>query len=141
MPKAGSLICEIQQSSNAIYRLYDYNRLDKFGNPRKLYLEKALEILDYKKYVPSDYEVDEDGAGTVLSRCKCFEAVIYDIKEEQRIRFEADRFHAVVCIKGQGTLKINGCIMSITAGESVFVPAADGVLTVEGDLSIIISYI
>ena len=138
---AGNLICEIQQSSNAIYRLYDYNRLDKFGNARELHLEKALEILDYKKYVPSDYEVDEVGAGTVLSRCKYFEAVIYHIEREQRIRFENDRFHAVVCINGNGLLKFNGSTMPIEAGESVFVPAADGMFAVEGALSIIVSYI
>ena len=138
---AGNLICEIQQSSNAIYRLYDYNRLDKFGNAREIHLEKALEILDYKKYVPSDYEVDEDGAGTVLSRCKYFEAVIYDISGEQRISFEDDRFHAVVCIKGEGDLRFNGSTMHIEAGESIFVPAANGEMSVEGELSIIVSYI
>lgn len=138
---AGNLICEIQQSSNAIYRLYDYNRLDKFGNARELHLEKALEILDYKKYVPSDYEVNEDGAGTVLSRCKYFEAVVYEIEGEQRIRFEDDRFHAIVCINGEGDLKLDTTTMHITAGESVFVPATNGILTVEGELSIIVSYI
>ena len=102
---------------------------------------KITKILDYKKYVPSDYEVDEDGAGTVLSRCKYFEAVIYDISGEQRIRFEDDRFHAVVCIKGEGELRFNGSTMHIEAGESIFVPAANGEMSVEGELSIIVSYI
>ena len=115
--------------------------MDKFGNARELHLEKALEILDYKKYVPADYEVNEVGTGTVLSRCKYFEAVIYHIEGQQRIRFENDRFHAIVCINGDGQLRFNGSIMPIEAGESVFVPAADGVLTVEGELSIIVSYI
>ena len=49
---AGNLICEIQQSSNSTYRLYDYGRLDKFGNPRELHLQKALDVLDYRKYEP-----------------------------------------------------------------------------------------
>ena len=138
---AGNLICEIQQSSDAIYRLYDYNRLDKFGNPRELHVEKALEILDYKKYVPAEYEVNEVGAGTVLSRCKYFESVIYHIEGQQRIRFEDDRFHAVVCIQGNGQLKFNGSMMPMEAGESAFIPAAGGVLTVEGELSLIVSYI
>ena len=31
----GCLICEIQQNSNSTYRLYDYDRVDKFGNKRK----------------------------------------------------------------------------------------------------------
>ena len=45
----GSLICEIQQSSNCTYRLYDYNRKDKYGNYRELHMEKALAVMDYSR--------------------------------------------------------------------------------------------
>ena len=48
----GNLICEIQQSSNCTYRLYDYERRDKYGNPRELHIQKALDVLDYGKYRP-----------------------------------------------------------------------------------------
>ncbi len=138
---AGNFICEVQQSSNAIYRLYDYNRLDKFGNKRQLHLEKALEILNYKKYIPANYEIDEEGAGKVLSRCKYFEAMIYEVVNQVHIPFENDRFHAVVCIKGKGLLKFKDSIMSVEAGESIFIPAAEGILEIEGDLTVIVSYI
>ena len=46
---AGNLILEVQQSSNATYRLYDYNRRDSHGNLRPLHLDKALDVLDYHK--------------------------------------------------------------------------------------------
>lgn len=36
---AGILICEIQQNSNCTYRMYDYDRRDKFGNKRELHVE------------------------------------------------------------------------------------------------------
>lgn len=65
---AGNLICEIQQSSNSTYRLYDYGRVDEFGNPRELHLKKALDVLDYGKYEPVELE-QEDG----VIRCKYFE--------------------------------------------------------------------
>lgn len=45
----GCLICEVQQSSNVTYRLYDYGRLDRDGNPRQLHVEKALDVLNYGK--------------------------------------------------------------------------------------------
>ena len=32
------------------YRLYDYNRIDKNGQPRELHIQKALEVIDYRKY-------------------------------------------------------------------------------------------
>lgn len=43
---AGSLIYEIQQSTNITYRLYDYERTDKHGNTRPLHVKEALANLD-----------------------------------------------------------------------------------------------
>ena len=39
----GNVIAEIQQNSNVTYRLYDYDRRDKNGNPRELHIEKGDE--------------------------------------------------------------------------------------------------
>lgn len=41
----GSLVYEIQQSSDITYRLYDYDRLDKDGNPRQLHLEDGINTI------------------------------------------------------------------------------------------------
>ena len=49
---SGILICEIQQSSNSTYRLYDYDRKDKDGNLRELHIEKALQVINTNKYKP-----------------------------------------------------------------------------------------
>ena len=46
----GVRLIEIQQNSNLTYRLYDYNRVDQFGNPRELHIAKALEVINYQKY-------------------------------------------------------------------------------------------
>ena len=46
----GVRLIEIQQNSNLTYRLYDYNRVDKNGQPRELHIAKALEVIDYRKY-------------------------------------------------------------------------------------------
>ncbi len=43
----GNLICEIQQTSDTTYRLYDYRRRDDFGNLRELHTEKAFRALDF----------------------------------------------------------------------------------------------
>ena len=48
---AGVFICEIQQNSNCTYRMYDYDRRDKFGNPRELHVKKALDVVDNHKYI------------------------------------------------------------------------------------------
>jgi len=43
---AGSLIFEVQQTSDVTYRVYDYNRIDKNGKKRELHLSKALDVIN-----------------------------------------------------------------------------------------------
>lgn len=47
----GSLVYEIQQSTDITYRFYDYDRLDTDGRKRELHTTKALATFDYKKNV------------------------------------------------------------------------------------------
>ena len=138
---AGNFICEIQQSSNCTYRLYDYDRQDKFGNPRELHLQKALDVLDFKKYTVKEPEREENSDGSMLVRCKYFAVVLYEITDETSISLDNDRFYSVVCIKGRGQLKISDYLMDITEGESVFIPAQKNTLTLTGKISLIVSFI
>lgn len=138
---AGNLICEIQQSSNCTYRLYDYNRKDKFGNRRELHLQKALDVMNYNKYEPKPSQIGVHTSKTVLSRCKYFEVTVYEVGDEEKIMLDDDRFYSVVCIKGIGKLQIGSGGMPIQAGESFFIPAVKEVLKVTGKLSIVISHI
>ena len=130
---AGNLICEIQQSSNCTYRLYDYDRKDKFGNKRELHLQKALDVLDYRKYDPADAEASKDEI-----RCKYFDVSIIDVEGEKTIRLTDDSFYSVTCIKGEGMLHID-TDMRIIAGETFFIPAIHSIIKVDGNLSIIVT--
>ena len=47
---AGCVICEVQQSSNVTYRVYDYNRRDAQGNLRPLHIDKAAEVIDFNAF-------------------------------------------------------------------------------------------
>lgn len=44
------MICEVQQSSNVTYRVYDYNRKDKNGNMRPLHIEKAVDVINFRAF-------------------------------------------------------------------------------------------
>lgn len=58
---AGVFLLEIQQSSDSTYRVYDY------GRPRELHLEKALDVLNFKKSTGKEWMEYKDsdfiGAG------------------------------------------------------------------------------
>lgn len=51
---AGIMILEIQQNSNCTYRLYDYDRMDKYGNTRELHLDKALAVFENRAKADND---------------------------------------------------------------------------------------
>lgn len=131
---AGNLICEIQQSSNSTYRLYDYGRVDKFGNPRELHLQKALDVLDYRKYEPVELE-ETDGQ----IRCKYFEVEILEVDGEKRALVTDDSFHSLSCIRGTGTIELNGTSTQVKMGDTFFIPATNETLSFEGSMSLIIS--
>lgn len=46
--------------------MYDYDRRDKFGNPRELHVKKALDVVDNHKYVK------DNKTEIVLARMKHF---------------------------------------------------------------------
>ncbi len=46
---AGCLLLEVQQDANTTYRLYDWDRLDKDGQPRPLHLAQALQVIDWNQ--------------------------------------------------------------------------------------------
>lgn len=131
---AGNLICEIQQSSNSTYRLYDYGRVDKFGNPRELHLQKALDVLDYRKYEPVELEESE---GQI--RCKYFEVEILGVDGEKKALVTDDSFHSLSCIRGTGTIELNGNRATVKKGDTFFIPATNETLSIEGSMSLIIS--
>ena len=132
----GNLICEIQQSSNCTYRLYDFGRVDKFGNPRELHLSKALDVLNYQKYVPLDFEVEQTDEKKLI-RCKYFETAIFN--GEAQIQLEDDSFHSVVCIGGMGKISVGDKHQSIKAGDSVFIPASNDVMEIVGEISVAVT--
>ena len=46
---AGIVLFEAQQASDLTYRIFDYNRNGPDGKPRELHVDKAADVLDYKR--------------------------------------------------------------------------------------------
>lgn len=69
----GCLIAEIQQTSDITYRIYDYDRRDKNGNPRELHTELATDVIDFsaQKEHAVHYHVHENHTEELVS-CNYF---------------------------------------------------------------------
>lgn len=133
---AGILIAEIQQNSNTTYRIYDYGRVGADGKPRELHVEKAIEVTD--RFVTpihgSEPLESKDGyTQKLLSSCEYF--TVYAVDVECCACFNADElsFHSLLCLEGE--LTIND--MTLTKGESLFIPAGFGEYTLKGKAKII----
>ena len=162
---AGILICEIQQNSNCTYRMYDYDRKDKFGNKRELHIDKAIDVVDVKKYKPfiSDNK-DVPERAEVLVSCKYFECYKYvlgsdaaeadhasDIEDncyntenvrntgKVNISVDAMSFRSVIVTDGSGKIAVGNNTMDYKAGDSFFVTAGEKVINLEGTGTVIVT--
>lgn len=118
---AGCVICEVQQSSNVTYRIYDYNRKGADGKPRVLHLDKALEVMDFHRFEDKTnggaYLENQGNAMRLLTACKyfkCRELILNGVYEEKN----SASFTAVNIIAGEG--KAGG--EAFKAGDSFFIP-------------------
>lgn len=139
---AGALIAEIQQSSNVTYRLYDYGRADKNGQPRPLHIEKALQVLDMKQ-TPPVYRQQQvlrcqaGGISRLLCRCSYFQVELLKVQGRINAFCGSNSFQICLCIAGRGILIGGGEIISVRAGDCVFIPAETGALKIEGALEVL----
>ena len=94
----GVRLIEIQQNSNLTYRLYDYNRVDKNGNPRELHIKKALEVINYKQYKP----VSKDNE--YLADNQYFSVKEVSFKDSLTIKANENSFVSFTFLEGEGTV-------------------------------------
>ena len=92
----GVRLIEIQQNSNLTYRLFDYNRVDKNGNPRELHIQKALEVINYNKY-----EVKKSN-GDLLADNQYFTVKEMSFDGEITLQANEKSFISFTFIKGEG---------------------------------------
>ena len=92
----GVRLIEIQQNSNLTYRLYDYNRVDQNGNPRQLHIQKALDVIDYRKYEMSQNK-DE-----YLADNQYFTVKKVEFDGEYKIAANGKSFVSFTFLNGQG---------------------------------------
>lgn len=139
---AGALIAEIQQNSNLTYRLYDYDRVDKNGQKRRLHIEKALEVANLSGVQSPRQPLRVTGysvgcAVELLCRCRYFQVSRMIVNTErcrQMAHFCSDSlsFRVLLCVDGCGTMHFCGETLSIFKGDCVFVPADSEQIKIHG---------
>ena len=140
---SGCSLVEIQQTSDVTYRIYDYDRLDKDGNPRQLHTKQAAESIDFTVY--PDYRTHytpKKNEGVPLVECPHFNTAVYDLTEPMTIDYsELDSFVVLIGLKGEGTLTIDGEETTLHAGESILIPATATEVSIDGTIKFLETYV
>ena len=92
---AGNLIVEIQQNSDTTYRVFDWNRAQKGGVPRKLHIAEALQCIDFSDREPSLLKQEDE----LLVRHSFFEVAKWLLRGEREIA-PSGTFAIVICLTG-----------------------------------------
>lgn len=142
----GVMVLEIQQSSNATYRLYDYDRVDANGCKRELHLKKALANINYEKQQISvepegEAEIETGYTKQLLGECKYFSATAYEVEKQAQLSLDDSSFSSVVFIEGNGRIATQNSQVDFRAGDSFFIPAGKKVLTIDGKSKFVLSRI
>ncbi len=127
----GLMVAEIQQTSDCTYRIYDWDRIDKDGNPRQLHVAEALDAIDFsavKGHANTRYHAQCNQTVT-LESCPYFTTRLVDFDTPMRKNLEeVDSFVIYLCVEGLAAVKSMETIVPMHVGECVLVPAvADAV--------------
>ena len=119
----GVLICEIQQSSNVTYRLYDYQRRDKYGELRELHIDKAMEVTNF-------HEKDMEAAKTMECKYFSIEKSVFD--GEVSFNLDDSSFRAFVVLEGSGQVSCGEESLTYRPADCFFVPAGKKTVVFHG---------
>ena len=141
---AGCFLAEIQQTSDATYRIFDFNRVDKDGKPRQLHTRQAAECIDYS--VQEDYRtayVQAKNVGVRLVSSRFFNTTVYDIDRPVTLDYaRLDSFVVLIGLKGEATLTDNeGNTATLRGGETLLVPATTTAVSVSGTVKMLETYV
>ena len=136
----GIVLCEVQQSSDVTYRVYDWKRLDKNGNSRELHKQKALDVIDlYNTDNINNYERIESRLN--IYKSKEFSVYIIKVNDQVNDISNNDSFYAYVVIEGEGSIKTNNYYRELEKGTTFLIPANLGNYMLDGNMKLMKIYV
>ncbi len=132
--RGGLVLAEIQPSSDATFRLFDWNRLDLDGQARPTHQEQGLDVIDWTLgplgFVESATTLTLASGVTItwLLSTPQFQLNRYELRRAYASKELAGRMAAWVILDGQAELRSAGQTLNLQRGQTVLVPASAGVV-------------
>jgi mannose-6-phosphate isomerase len=127
---AGVLLVEIQQMSDATFRVYDWNRVGPDGKPRQLHIRQAMESIDFQRgpvgpVVPVVEAIEGVGSREHLARSRYFALDRLRIRRPTTVG-SSDRFTVLMGLEGSADLTQGRWSGRLDFGQTILLPAAVG---------------
>jgi mannose-6-phosphate isomerase len=120
----GTLLAEIQQTSDITYRIYDWDRPDVDGKMRELHTDLALKAINYDDpNARMDYEDAEDQVVNICTSDYFKTNKLNLTRAFERETAEIDSFRVYMCIEGEAQLLTENHSEVIKKGETILIPA------------------
>lgn len=125
----GTLLYEVQQTSDTTFRLYDWNRVDEAGNSRPLHIEESLKVMDNTcsdRYKISPINMNSTDSYRHFFRvaCKYFALEEFDCRNSTRIKLPKKKSFAVITLlNGNCSISTPVKTVSGSAGDTILLPA------------------
>ncbi|MCX7843435.1 MAG: class I mannose-6-phosphate isomerase [Clostridia bacterium] len=143
----GIVLAEIQQNSNTTYRVYDYDRTDSKGNKRPLHIQKALDVIDFNSGSRTEKAKGlaiklGTGSSKIISIANAYFCVeLYDINGTVEETATGEKFFIYVFTGGSGIIRYKDGEVSVSAGESILIPASMSSYSISGNLKALKAYV
>lgn len=140
---AGILVAEIQQNSDTVYRLYDYNRPGLDGKPRDLHIEDSLNVIAYDNKGASRMKTEQTQSSEWLTLSKSPYFIVEKglVENSWELKTTPESFVIHVICEGRGEVKWLDGSIAAKAGDCFLMPASLGSYQLTGKMTVMRSYI
>ena len=128
----GTFLAEIQQTSNATYRVYDFDRVDDQGNARELHIKEAAEASNFQDCDSGfiKWNDQKQGFNNVVT-CSHFAIDHLAINSDDQYEFNTkDTFFALFVIEGSCKVTTEKAKENLKLYEVLLLPANTGFIKI-----------
>lgn len=138
---AGTVIAEIQQTSDITYRLYDFDRVDALGNTRELHVDLALDAINYDVVDAEKKYSKMVNTSNAVVDCNYFTTNFIPLDGAISVTKNVQSFTVYMCVEGSFTLTYQGEEYHYKVGDTVLLPAEIAEFEIKGKASVLEIYI
>lgn len=142
---SGVLVAEVQQNSDTVYRLYDYDRPGLDGKPRELHIEDSLNVIAYDNAGAARLTTAQETTNEWLTLVESPFFVVdkgeVDPQTAWSLSTSPETFTIQMVCEGEGVIQWQDETLQVKAGDCLLLPANLGTYSLLGEMTVIRSYL